>query len=161
MQTEFGGDFKPMRALRVGYLQQCVFFDDANGDFEPSISAGEKSQPSGPKGEVNLYLQGESETTSHTIRQDSEDTPCTDSFTDKTEGRILFSMAPGVAIEETTIGPFSTAVTLEVEAGNMSRSEGASQVATAYGLPSAASVHGKDWLQVRSSMLCAGELPAP
>ena len=161
MQTDFGGDFTPMRAVRVGYLQQCVFFDDANGDFAASITLGEKSQPSGPKGEVNLYLEGEAETTSNFIRQDSDDTPCTDSFTDKTEGRILFSMAPGVAIEESTIGPFSTAVSLEMQAGNVSLSQGESQVATAYGLPSAESVHGKDWLQVRSPMLCARALPVP
>ena len=156
MQTDFGGDFAPMRAIRVGYLQQCLFFDDANGDFEPNVSLGEKSQPSGPKGEVNLYLQGDSETTQHTIRQDSDDPECTDTFTEKTNGRILFSMAPGVAIEDTTIGPFSTAVLLEMQAGNASRSEVASQVASAYGLTSAESVHGKDWLQV-CSMLSAGD----
>ena len=152
MQTDFGGDFAPMRAIRVGYLQHCLFFDDANGNFQPSISLGEKIQPSGLKGEVDLYLQGDSETTQHTIRQDSDDPECTDTFTKKTNGRILFSMAPGVTIEDTTIGPFSTAVLLEMQAGNASRSEATSQVASAYGLMSAESVHGKEWLQACSML---------
>jgi hypothetical protein len=95
VQTDFGNaNFKPMRAVRVGYLQQCVFFDDANGDFTVSVST-ERSQPTGPKGEVVLYVQGESETTLHTIRQDSLDPSCIDSLTSKKNSRILFSIASG------------------------------------------------------------------
>lgn len=84
-----------MRAVRVGYLQQCVFFEDANGDSVLGLSSGEKSQPSGPKGEVSLYVEGETETTQYTIRQDIVDPACEDTLTTKKSARMLFSVAAG------------------------------------------------------------------
>jgi hypothetical protein len=53
-----------------------------------------------------------------------------------------------VPIQDTTIGIFSTATDLEMQARNISRSEAAGEVVTAFGLPGAEAVHGKDWLQV-------------
>jgi hypothetical protein len=64
----------------------------------------------------------------------------------------------GVAIQDTTVGPFSTAAALEMAAANISRSEAAQAVATAYGLPAPATVHGKDWLQVGVHCLVLNEL---
>jgi hypothetical protein len=87
-----------MRAVRVGYLQECVFFDDANEDFVASVSDGERSQPSGPKGEVSLYVEGETEATLHTIRQEEIDPLCKDALTSNNNTRTRFSMAPGAVV---------------------------------------------------------------
>lgn len=56
----------------------------------------------------------------------------------------------GVPVEETTIGPLSTAVALEMGARNLSRSEAAEEVGVAFGIPASA-VHSKDWLQVMTT----------
>jgi hypothetical protein len=64
VQSVSEDQFKPMRGLRVGYMRQCVFFVDDDGDGKPSFGAGERSQPSGPRGEVALFVPGESDTLS-------------------------------------------------------------------------------------------------
>lgn len=83
-----------MRALRIGYLRSCVFFNDENADG--SISLGETSQPSGTKGLVGLYVQGETTSTTSPIRQDDIDTACVDTLTGKQNMTLLFQAAAGM-----------------------------------------------------------------
>lgn len=82
-----------MRALRIGYLRACVFFSDDN--LDGSIGFDETSQPSGPKGLVGLYVQGESTSTTSPIRQDVFDTACSDTLTEKKNMTLLFQAGTG------------------------------------------------------------------
>lgn len=83
-----------MRALRIGYLRACVFFSDEN--LDGSISFDEISQPSGPKGLVGLYVQGESTSTTSPIRQDVFDVACSDTLTGKKNMTLLFQAGSGL-----------------------------------------------------------------
>lgn len=89
-------DFQPLRAVRVGYMRSCVFFGDDNGDARPSISLGERSQPTGPHGELALYLPGEVTTLASPVRQLFNETACSDTLSGKRRMSLLFQIAPGI-----------------------------------------------------------------
>jgi hypothetical protein len=93
------GDFRPLRAARVGYMAQCIFFGDENGDGRVSISLGERSQPSGPHGEVALYLPGESDTLFSPVKQQAPEGPCADTLTGKKQMALLFAMQKGAIMK--------------------------------------------------------------
>lgn len=59
-------------------------------------------------------------------------------------------LSAGVPTQETSIGVLSTAVVLEMEATRLARPAAVDKVATAFGIE-AASVHGKDWLQIMTT----------
>lgn len=82
-----------MRALRIGYLRACVFYSD--DDRDGSIGFAETSQPSGPKGLLGLYVQGESTSTTSPIRQDVFDSACSDTLTEKKNMTLLFQAGSG------------------------------------------------------------------
>ena len=88
-------DFQPLRAVRVGYMRSCVFFGDDNGDGRPSISLGERSQPSGPHGELALFLPGEAPTLASPVRQLFNETDCVDTLSGKRRMALLFQISEG------------------------------------------------------------------
>eukprot|EP00892_Ulva_mutabilis_P009928 jgi/Ulvmu1/7307/UM035_0096.1 len=134
-----------MLALRIGYLRSCVFFNDENVDG--SISLGETSQPSGSKGLVGLYVQGETTSTTSPIRQDVIDTACVDTLTDKQNMTLLFQAAAGIPTQDSSVNVLSTAtVLLMASESNMTRTTAATVVAEKTGVP-LGRVHGLDWLQ--------------
>lgn len=89
-------DFQPLRVVRVGYMRQCVFFGDDNGDGRPSISLGERSQPTGPHGELALYLPGDSRTLVSTVKQLFNETNCVDTLSARRRMSLLFQIPPGM-----------------------------------------------------------------
>lgn len=91
-------DFQPLRAVRVGYMRSCVFFGDDNGDARPSISLGERSQPTGPHGELALYLPGEVATLGSPVRQLFNETECSDTLSGKRRMSLLLQIAPGITL---------------------------------------------------------------
>lgn len=90
-------DFQPLRAVRVGYMRSCVFFGDDNGDERPSISLGERSQPTGSHGELALYLPGEAVTLASPVRQLSNESDCSDTLSGKRRMALLFQIPAGAS----------------------------------------------------------------
>ena len=88
-------NYTPLVALRVGYLRACVFFSDDNNNGVADIGIGERSQPSGPGGEVSLFLPGESETLVVPIRQEPFVPECDDSLSAKTNPALQMRASAG------------------------------------------------------------------
>jgi hypothetical protein len=85
-------DYVPMRAVRVGYLRDCVFFSDADADGVATIR--EAAQPTGSKGEVGLYRPGDS-TVVYPINQQRSPS-CVDTLSALADPSLLFATSIGV-----------------------------------------------------------------
>lgn len=88
-------NYSPLVAVRVGYLRACVFFSDDNNNGVANLAIGERSQPSGPRGEVSLFLPGESATLVSPIRQEPFVSECEDSLSAKTNAALQFRSSAG------------------------------------------------------------------
>lgn len=89
--------YSPLVAVRVGYARACVFFSDDNNNGQANIEIGERSQPSGPRGEVSLFLPGESSTLVAPIRQEPFVPECDDTLSAKTNAALQFRASAGAA----------------------------------------------------------------
>jgi hypothetical protein len=89
-------DYKPLVAVRVGYMRACVFFSDDNNNGQADLAIGERSQPSGPRGEVSLFLPGESAKLVVPIRQEPFVPECDDSLSGKKMAALQFRASAGV-----------------------------------------------------------------
>jgi hypothetical protein len=77
-------------------MRACVFFSDDNNDAQANLAIGERSQPSGPRGEVSLFLPGEAATLVSPIRQEAFVPECDDSLSAKTNAALLFRSSAGM-----------------------------------------------------------------
>lgn len=93
--TQEDDSYSPLIAIRVGYLRACVFFSDDNNNGQADLALGERSQPSGPRGDVSLFLPGESATLVSPIRQEPFAPECDDSLSAKTNPALQFRASAG------------------------------------------------------------------
>eukprot|EP00892_Ulva_mutabilis_P009711 jgi/Ulvmu1/7111/UM034_0017.1 len=139
-------DFQPLRAVRVGYMRSCVFFGDDNRDGRPSISLGERSQPSGPHGELALFLPGEERTLASPVRQLFNETDCVDTLSGRRRMALLFQTPAGLPSQDASVTVFSTAAALLLRDRDLELDAVVAQVAAAFGIDEA-EVAGRDWLR--------------
>jgi hypothetical protein len=89
--------FTPMRAIRVGYLSQCLLFLDANSNSDADLS--EEAQPTTPVGAVTLFGPGGEAATALPLLEDAEgstSSSCEDGLTLRRAPNVLLRAAPGV-----------------------------------------------------------------
>jgi hypothetical protein len=85
-----------MRAIRVGYMENCMAFLDDDGNKLPSLQ--EEAQPtSADGGAIALFPAGSTEPTPAQVRLDvgQASDPCVDSLSDRKAPAIILTAAEG------------------------------------------------------------------
>ena len=82
-------------ALRVDFMRACKFFGDDNNNGQANIEIGERSQPSGPRGEVTLFLPDELDTLVAPIRQEPFVVECDESLSARANAALQMRASSG------------------------------------------------------------------